>query len=280
MSACGKGAFLKQVVIFLVESTFFVALAPLAITSATILLTKNPFSWQLILLPFFACMLIYSLNRITDREEDAINTPGRIRFPHHLRIILLGVSFIFYVLLLFMVLQKNMLTFFIGIVPLVIALVYSVLRLKRVFILKNILIAGACSASVLIVPAYYDNWTGSWELLFPFFFVLVLLNTIVFDIKDVKGDSVFGIWTLPLRVGIPATKYFCFFLLAVAMIIFFPLFSFNRESVLLIPCLCTMAVYTYFAPEGEHYPWWYFGVLVDGEFLVLLLMVLIKTRIM
>ena len=275
MSVCGEGAFLKRMVIFLRESTLIIALAPLAITSATIVLTKNPFSGQLILLPFFAGMMIYSLNRITDSGEDAISTPDRTRFPHRLRMILLGVSFISTVLLLMMVLQKNILTFVIGGIPLVIAFMYSVLRLKRFFVLKNFLIAAASSASVLIVPAYYENWTGIWKLLVPFFFILVLLNAIVFDIKDVKGDSVFGIRTLPLQWGIPATKYFCFFLLAIAGSIFSFLFSLNRESILLIPCICTVAVYTCFAPEGEQSPWWYFGFLVDGEFLVLLLMVLI-----
>lgn len=270
MSERSGGSFLKRTAIFLVESTLFVALAPLAMTSATIALTQNPFSLQLILLPFFACMLIYSSNRITDREEDAINMPDRVRFPHRLRIILLVVSLIFYVVLLAIIAQKNLLTSAIGILPLIVAFTYSVLRLKRVFILKNILIAAACSASVLIVPAYYENWTGIWMLLFPFFFLLVLLNTIVFDIKDVRGDSMFGIRTLPLRFGIRATKYFCYSLLAIAVILLVTLVSINPGSILLIPCVCTIAIYTHFVPEEEHFPWWYFGVLVDGEFLVLL----------
>jgi 4-hydroxybenzoate polyprenyltransferase len=139
MSERSGGPYLKRTAIFLVESTVFVALAPLAMTSATIALTKNQFSWQLILLPFFACMLIYSSNRITDREEDAINMPDRTRFPHRLRIILLIVSLIFYVVLLAIIAQKNLLTSAIGILPLIVAFTYSVLRLKRVFILKNIL---------------------------------------------------------------------------------------------------------------------------------------------
>jgi 4-hydroxybenzoate polyprenyltransferase len=272
MSAGNKiAATLKRGVIFFVDSTLFVSVGPAAITCGTIILTKNPFTWQLVLLPFFACLLIYSVNRMTDHEEDAINMPDRILFPHRIRIILVVVSLVFTILLLTMVLQKNILSFVIGVLPMVIAFLYSVLRLKRVFILKNLLIAAAVCSSVLIVPAYYENWSGGWGWLFLFFFLLVFLNTIIFDIKDIRGDSFFGIRTLPLRLGVPATRYFCYFLLATALVVLFPLLSINQKSVLLIPYVSTIATYTHYVPEGEHFPWWYFGVLVDGEFFVLLL---------
>ena len=269
------GAILRRVVVFFVDSTLFCAVYPSAITFATIILTKNPFNWQLVLLPFFACLLIYSMNRLTDSEEDAINLPNRVRFPHRVRIITLVVSLVFYVGFLILIFQKNLLSFAIGLIPLVIAFLYSVFRLKRVFIMKNILIAVGLCASVMIVPAYYENWSGVWVLSFLFFFLLVFINTIIFDIKDMKGDSVFGIKTLPLRLGISATKYFCYTLLAAAFIVFLPLVSTNRDSVLLIPYACTIAIYTHYAPEDEHSPWWYYGVLVDGEFLILLLSSLI-----
>ena len=271
MSAIPKiGTRLKRDVIFLVDSTMFGAVAPAAITYATIILTKNPFSWQLVLLPFFACLLIYSTNRITDRKEDAINTPERVRFPQCIRIILLVVSLVFYILLLMIVLQKNFLSFVIGLLPLIIAIMYSVLRLKQIFILKNILIAGACGSSVLIVPSYYENWSSTSGMLFFFFFLLVFLNTIIFDIKDIKGDRVYSIQTLPVRLGILETKYICYTLLAGAFILIIPLVSINRESILLIPCTCTIAISTHYAPESEKSPWWYFGFLVDGEYWILL----------
>ena len=92
------GAFLTKALRFLVDSTLFCAVCPSAITYATIILTKNPFSWSLVLLPFFACLFIYSLNRCTDKEEDAISLPDRDRFPHCIRIITLVVSLVFYLL--------------------------------------------------------------------------------------------------------------------------------------------------------------------------------------
>jgi 4-hydroxybenzoate polyprenyltransferase len=168
------------------------------------------------------------------------------------------------------VLQKNLLSFVIGLLPLIIGFMYSVLRLKRIFILKNILIAAAWGSSVLIVPAYYENWSWVCGLLFLFFFLLLFLNTIISDIKDIKGDSIFGIRTLPGRLGIPATKYFCYALLATVFIVLIPLVSIKWGIFLLIPYVCTIAIYTYYAQEGEHSPWWYYGFFVDGEFLILL----------
>jgi 4-hydroxybenzoate polyprenyltransferase len=275
MSASTAGDFLRRMAGFFVDSCIYCAFVPPTLTLATIVLTKNPFNWQLLLLPFFACVLIYSLNRITDHEEDSISMPDRTRFPHRLRIMLLAGSLVLYLIFLMMMLQKNLLSFAIGLFPLVLALGYSVFRLKRVLILKNIIIAVACGASILIVPAYYETWDLICAFLFLFFFVLMVLNTIIFDIKDIRGDSVCGIETFPVRFGIPATQYFCCFLLAMAGIIFYPLIYLNHDSLLLIPYLVTIAAYTFFVREREFLPWWYFGVLVDGEFLVLLFCLLI-----
>jgi len=275
VAAAKIGAYLTKPVTFLVDSTLFCAVVPAVITFVTITLTKNPFSWLLILLPFFACVFIYSINRLTDRKEDEINLPDRIRFSHRIRITLVFVSFIFYVLLLGIVFQKNFLSFAIGLVPLIIAFLYSGCRLKRFFLMKNISIATAIGASVLIVPAYYENWIGIWGMLFLFFFFMILTNTILFDIKDIKGDSVFGIHTLPVLFGIPATKNICKILVIAAVIMIIPLFAMNRGSVLLIPFACTIALSTIYAPERENPPWWYFGILVDGEYWILLFSTLI-----
>ena len=266
----GISALLKHGVIFLVDSTLFCAVVTFAITLATITLTNNPFSWPLVLLPFFACMFIYSMNRLTDRKEDEINLPDRIRFPYRIRITLVMISLVFYILLLGIVFQKNFLSFTIALLPLVIAILYSVFRLKRFFLVKNISIAIAVCASVLIVPAYYENWAGIWGMLFLFFFFMILTNTIIFDIKDIRGDSVFRIHTLPVILGIPVTKNICTIIVAAAFIMIIPLIALNREGVLLIPFACIIALSTISAPESENPPWWYFGILVDEEYWILL----------
>ena len=263
-------AFLHREVIFLVDSTLYSAVYASAITISTIILTQNLFSWTLVLLPFFGCILIYSMNRLTDKEEDAINQPGRIRFPRRIRITFLVVSLVFYVLLEDIVFQKNFLTFAIALVPVIIAILYSIFRLKRFFLVKNLSIAMALGASVLIVPAYYDNWSGIWGWLFLFFFLIVLTNSILFDFKDIRGDRACGIHTLPVILGFPATRYFCYALIAAAFIVIIPLMLMNRESILLIPCAGTIALSTIYAPESENPPWWYFGVLVEGEMWILL----------
>ena len=242
------GAILTRALVFLRDSNLLLAVGSSAITLTTIILTKNPFSWTLIALPFFACLLIYSINRITDREEDAVSLPERIWFPHRLRIMLLVISLVFYVLMLLIVLQKNLLAFAIGLAPFIIAILYSVFRLKRVFLMKNVSIAAAFCANVLIVPVYYENWSGTWEMVTLFFFLVMLINTILSDIKDIKGDSVFGIQTLPVLLGVHATKSFCYLLLTAVFIAVIPQISLNRESVLLIPCACTIALSTIYAP--------------------------------
>jgi len=64
-------------------------------------------------------------------------------------------------------------------------------------------------------------------------------------------------------------------LVAVACIMIIPLFFMNRDSILLIPFVCTLALSTIYSVEGENPPWWYFGILVDGEYWILLVSTLI-----
>ena len=55
-----------------------------------------------------------------------------------------------------------------------------------------------------------------------------------------------------------------------AFIMIIPLIALNREGVLLIPFACIIALSTISAPESENPPWWYFGILVDEEYWILL----------
>lgn len=185
---------------------------------------------------------------------------------------------IFYILLLGIFFQKNYLSFAIALLPLVIAILYSVFRMKRFFLVKNISIAAAFGAIVLIVPAYYQNWTLTAGILFLFFFLTVLTNSIISDFKDIRGDYICGIQTLPVLLGVPETKYICYALIVVSFIIIIPLMSMNRESILLIPYACTIALSTHYASESDN-PWWYFGFLVDGEGWILLFSTLIVVTI-
>ncbi|MDI9311473.1 MAG: geranylgeranylglycerol-phosphate geranylgeranyltransferase [Limnohabitans sp.] len=95
--------------------------------------------------------------------------------------------------------------------------------LKQILIVKNIIVALMLSISILIVglfeifPATADDnrmkMTLVMSVLFDFAtiaFIINFIREIVKDIEDVEGDSIQGIKTLPIAIGIEKTKKIVF----------------------------------------------------------------------
>jgi 4-hydroxybenzoate polyprenyltransferase len=159
---------------------------------------------------FLATFSTYSLNKVTDRIEDAVNRPevvakGTKRF-----------------------LVSSMAAMFLGLVigamdgawvvavlviPLVIGLVYSVRlservpRLKEVVGVKSFCVAFSWALAGSLLPEIMHSVLfEEVVLVFLYIFVSLLVNTILFDVLDVEGDSVSGVKTIPLVFGLSRTK--------------------------------------------------------------------------
>ncbi len=120
-----------------------IAFLPTSFTLVTALLLDHPFCWVLLLIPFSQALLIYSMNRFTDKNEDRINVPERLAVVERYGLFFLFVGITSYIVALSLALWKNILTFIIALFPFIIAILYSSFRMKKYFIIKNILI-GKC----------------------------------------------------------------------------------------------------------------------------------------
>jgi 4-hydroxybenzoate polyprenyltransferase len=100
--------------------------------------------------------------------------------------------------------------------PLVVGFAYSKgikigrssIRLKNGYGIKNIAVAftWASTVSTLIYP-----WSESYPqllLIFSFFFLKSFVNTVICDCRDVKGDSLAGLASIPVCFGEEKTKTF------------------------------------------------------------------------
>ena len=264
-----EGGSINPVLEFLVTSSLFTALCPSSVCLVTFYLTGHPFLFVLPLTVFSATLLIYTMNRFTDRNEDLINNPQRFRYIDRYGRMTLVVAATLYLLSLGWLLRLDLSTFIVAVLPVVIAVLYSVFRLKRMFLAKNISVSSGAVCSSLIVLFYFHDFSPFSLELSLFFFVSFLINTIVFDIKDIAGDARYHICTLPSVCGLQKTKIACSALLLVNLLLIPVLASSNPDALLLLSFIFYIGLYIAFAGDPRHLPPWFYGIVVDGEFLFL-----------
>ena len=184
--------------------------ASIAAASA-ILLGRSP-TFLLLLMAYLFSYGAYMLNRGSEVTQDSISNPGRTNYlsgrSKYLSLIS-AVSFgIGYVIAFF----TNLIFFFALIVPLALALVYSIgskkltgligaKRLKDKLLVKNLAISFGWSLIPVLVGLYYKSLPLLLLSFVPFIFFRLMSNTIFFDVRDVKADGAYGVRTIPVVYG-------------------------------------------------------------------------------
>jgi 4-hydroxybenzoate polyprenyltransferase len=88
-------------------------------------------------------------------------------------------------------------------------------RLKSYFLIGNLTIALLSALMVLVVPLHYGSSTTAVWAYAVFSFLISLVREMIKDMEDVKGDASFDRRTLPIVLGIPATKWVIYGILAI-----------------------------------------------------------------
>jgi 4-hydroxybenzoate polyprenyltransferase len=225
-------------------------------------------------------MFIYNLNRMTDSTEDRINLPKRTDFVKKWGSLFFGLGTALYIIAIALAFFRNFYTLSIVITPGVIAVLYSVFRLKRFYITKNLLVAIAWGMTPLVVGFYFGTFNLAVLTISLFFSMEFFINTVIFDVKDVKGDYMYKIKTLPTIIGVSHTKHICLtinFFSVLILILNILQGSLPLIALLLIPFLLYIFAYIMLCDKKNGL---FYGIFVDGEFiflgLILLLVYLVK----
>jgi 4-hydroxybenzoate polyprenyltransferase len=190
------------------------ALGTVAIAACSSLLIERAPTFQLLLMAYLFSFGAYMLNRSSDFNEDKLSAPSRTdhlgrRAPQLRKIALLSFC-IGYALA---ATTANMLFFLALVMPLVLALGYTVgskrlrgligtTRLKERLLVKNLVTSFGWSLIPLLVGLYFQDLIGAELLAFAaFVFLRLMSNTIFFDVRDVRADSVSGVRTIPIVYG-------------------------------------------------------------------------------
>jgi len=172
-----------------------------------------PENWYLIISFCFVILSVYSLNLITDLEEDAVNKG--YKNMENKKSIILFISVVSYIAALIIGGIENLRSIPILLIPFITGLLYSVkiknFRLKNLFVGKNLTVSISWSLEVSLLPYLIKSSSVVFFLLI-FVFIKGMINTILFDLRDVEGDAKAGVETIPVKLGKYRTLWLLFIL--------------------------------------------------------------------
>jgi 4-hydroxybenzoate polyprenyltransferase len=202
---------LNKSISFLAVSSILIAIAGvLKLYSSFVLYDIHP-DYKLICASFFIIFSTYNLNKFTDVKEDSINLPQRTIFIErnkHYLIFLITLSYVAALVLCFL---QNLYAVLLVLCPLLVGFIYSIkvqnFRLKDITGLKSISV-GICWASciTLLPVTVYSKEIITICFMFYFFFIKSIISTILWDVRDKVGDSLNGVKTIPVVLGINKTQ--------------------------------------------------------------------------
>jgi 4-hydroxybenzoate polyprenyltransferase len=264
---------------FATLSSMFIGAVMVAVLYVSFLLQNIVSSALLLIATFFLTISVYSLNKVTDLEEDLVNLPDRARFVKKNRDYLLFASLESINIAVILVFFANPYAIPVILFPFYVGLFYSTgmrrLRIKDALLLKNIMVALAATTAAVLLPLAVHTTIPFIVLLVGYFiFLKCFINTVLFDVRDIEGDRKAGVLTIPISLGTKKTRNALLLLNStlavwVAFAIFQGLF-YPYQIVLILSVLygywCILRCTRVDAKASK-----LFDLLVDGEWVILAL---------
>ena len=268
-----------NIVSLLMVSSLFLSISGVLMLYLSFLLFGVALKPILLCAMFLVVYSVYSLNRLTDQEEDAVNAPERSIFVKGNERFLLAAAAVSYIVALVLGWLESPFAALILLFPIISGIAYSknifsavgIPRLKDIFLVKSLIVASSWAVCAAFLPVLYLS--GNFiklGFIFPFFFIKMFINTVLFDVRDVEGDALNGVRTIPVVIGIKRTRQILL-LIQSLLVIWLVLFSdlFNKYYIILIVSMIYGYLYIlYFCNKNDHgnMSW---DVLVDGEWIIM-----------
>ncbi|MBN1431421.1 MAG: UbiA family prenyltransferase [Methanomicrobiaceae archaeon] len=264
-------------------SSFYLSLAGGAMVFISCFLQDIPFSPVAALMMILVTYGVYNLNRKTDEAEDSVNHPERYSFTKRYGTFLSHSAATAYFTAVVLGIIFGAETALTTMIPLFAGIIYSIpllpqktgfSRIKEVPVLKSVVVAFAWAIPPAFLPAYLVSAgiTTQTLIVAMLFFILVFANTVMFDIRDIKGDTAAGVRTIPVILGAGTTTLLLTVINLGAGIFIISsgqgLFSLQQTAFL---CLCLFYAQVYillFRNIAEEKL--FSEIFIDGQFIVLM----------
>ena len=191
--------------------TLFTSSVVVAILYMSFLLQGVLSNALLLIAAFFLGIAVYSLNRITDLKEDAVNMPDGGRFFQKNRDYLLFASIESINIAVVLAFFSNPFAIIVILSAFSVSVLYGIgthrLRLKNILLLKSITVAGTMAATAVVLPFLVDPNVAFIVLMATYFiFLNIFIEGVLLDVRDIEGDRKAGVRTIPASLGRKRTR--------------------------------------------------------------------------
>ena len=279
----------KRFISFLILNSLFISFVCFSLTYFSFLMFDLEPNLKLLLAMFFTMFGVYNLNKLTDKEEDSVNLPERANYVLGNEQAIITITILSYFTALLLGIFVNILAVIVLLFPLFAGIIYSVElspkipRLKDITGMKNIIAALSWTVGIVFLPVicFYEGFITTILLSF-FIFINLIVNAVIFDIRDIKGDQENNIKTIPVVIGRQKTKKMLLIIhstLIPWLVISIYWGFFTRYLPVLIFCIIYGYSYIYYFCSTEKIPKYAVDLLVDGEWIFVAILCFIITII-
>lgn len=267
---------LSRALKILTSTSVFLALNSAFAVIFSCLLYEVAISPTIVLVAFLATFSVYGLNKATDKTEDAVNRPEIASKSVNCYLI---PSIIALIISLIIGAFEGIIVLLVIATPLIIGVIYSVKlapsipRLKEIVGVKSLTVAFSWALTGSLLPTAVQAVSiEKVALVFTYIFIQLIVNTILFDSLDIKGDQLSGVKTIPIVLGKSRTQKL---LLTIQSMLWLWLAycAFSGLFISCLPALIFGTIYGYgiiWAFLNKTSRRFYADLLIDGEWTSLL----------
>ena len=199
---------------FLISTSVFLAASGVFKLCLSFLLYGVAPQWNLLAATFLLVFSVYGINKLTDIKEDEVNNPERVGYVKRVAKALKYAVVLSLVLAVLLSALTSPLAVLVVLFPIVAGALYSIRlipgypRLKDITGVKNLIIAVTWANGTAFLPYLVASGVALQKvaLIYYFFFMKSMINTILFDVRDIEGDRINGIQTIPVKLGLEKSR--------------------------------------------------------------------------
>lgn len=203
------GGALTEIFTFLAVSSLFIAGTGFFKTYIGYILLGDSPEFLICAIVFLISFSVYSLDKIADLDKDVINMPQRRSFIYGRKRLVLASSLAAYLLAVLLTLFRMPAALLIVLIPVIANAFYGtkllpgIPRLKDIPVMKNVVVALTWALITTLMPALNAGHLATFNvaLVGYFMFVKTFVDTVLYDMRDVEGDRLNGVRTIPAMLG-------------------------------------------------------------------------------
>jgi len=263
---------LSKIFSFLAISSLLISCTGFFQTMGGYILLGAPPNISICFSVFLLTFGIYSINKLTDIKEDAINRPDRVSFLKGRERFILIISVLSLILSAILAYSNEPQVVLILLVPFIANCVYSsqihpsLPRLKDIPFVKNIVVGLSWAIVCTLMPAVTLDAIQFLPVASIVYLMVIkdFINSTLCDLKDVNGDRESGVRTIPVVLGPQKTKKILLTLNCTLL----PLLLFTKGRFLFIISLLILTEYIFIFSFSESSCPSILEFFIDGEWLL------------